>query len=421
MNLILFFLSFLLNANSCDNNILNLAKNLEKNSQNNLQNISNELNKLDILFSSTCFKNLKDNEVTSLFDIFYKVSYKNERGVEILRKFFFEKYRRKLLSESDKNYYKQIILINRDFVKARELISYFPDILKLPKKIEEPNSNEINYLVYDIKDLDEMVIKKLEIENGKHIVIVSAFSCGFSEKLLDDIFTDEKLRKIFNDYGIILFNDFSPQSLLFTKLHYAFKDIYLIYKEKSFKDFKLNVFPSIYFIKDGKIIKQIEGNSENLLEEFKKIALDNGYNDYLNTNKYFFYEKCKLLSENKTLISQDKWINFLGDIEVYRGVIKRFDLDFVVKNFTDDTAKICIYSQLTPLSKEKKQIAAQNSFKIQEFKKYFKDNDYIKIIESLSINRGKILGLEKNFSIIINLPEKNKKYILCELFGDCGK
>ncbi|MEW5950322.1 MAG: hypothetical protein AB1637_00345 [Elusimicrobiota bacterium] len=374
---------------------------------------------LNFEFSEKCISGFNDEEIDALFDTFYNISRQNETYIDFLKKLFDEKIKRKILKKEDKLSYKQILLDNRDFSKIRELLISFPGMIYLPKNIEIPENEETDGLVYDLKDYDNLAIKKIDISQYKKILIVSAFSCNFSERVLDLIFSDNEAEKIVRKYGVILFNDFSLDSLFYTKLHYAFGEIYLIYKEKNFKLLDLKTYPSIYFMDKGKVVYSIKENSIDFLEKFKKVAFENGFiiNKIENRN-FFHYDGCKsgMLSEILSFLSKKDFIEFSDNIEISRGIINKFDFKIINENHERNIDKICIYDSLTPLSIKK---TKSGSMKLKDIRKFFNEENYLKVIKSLNISKGKIVGMESNFSLILNLPEKDKKYLMCELFGDC--
>ena len=155
------------------------------------------------------------------------------------------------------------------FSKAKELQKKYPDIIKedIPEVIEDTSVIKNKYKLYEVLD-DGKVLKltSIQIEKGTKIIIFANPYCEFAKKALSLILSDENLRKYFEENGLLIFpintsiseissiSEWNKNNKLKWFVHSSRNDL-----SKDWENFDITQSPNFYFLKDGKIVFQING------------------------------------------------------------------------------------------------------------------------------------------------------------------
>ncbi|MCU4491430.1 hypothetical protein KTI63_02985 [Acinetobacter guillouiae] len=187
---------------------------------------------------------------------------------------------------SEQNYqdYYSVLIASRDLEQAKIFAESHPKVIleKLPEFHEIEGLDIQQPMLLTIDDSEKVTIKNLKLNVPQQIIIISHPQCHFSANVAEAIFSKPEMSKIFAQHAIWI----APQdrTLDTERIHewntqnksLAKQDI--IYKKKQLPQLEMWDTPTLYFLKDGKVIDHFsgwpkEGNWGRLEQGLKKIGL----------------------------------------------------------------------------------------------------------------------------------------------------
>ncbi|PJA16221.1 MAG: hypothetical protein CO113_14870 [Elusimicrobia bacterium CG_4_9_14_3_um_filter_62_55] len=191
----------------------------------------------------------------------------NRRFVDFQRNTLDELVRRDNVSEHDlRKMYKAYVgarlfdraaRLHEDFPHVR-----FPFIPKVTPGIATASAGSNN--VFEVTDAGKTArLRGLDLAHGPRIVMVMWTGCAVSERALDDILDDARLRPLFRDHGVLLTQRFDSIGVHNWQERFDFSNVYVARDANDFPDFDFLTSPHFYFLKDGKVVYDFDGWKEN--------------------------------------------------------------------------------------------------------------------------------------------------------------
>lgn len=240
-------------------------------------------------FSAEKVKQYSDAELTRLYEALSSITFffpEYDSHVAMQEKTFQEKVARHIHNERDTKDMYKTYLGARMFGKAREIKKRFPGIklFSMPKNIISNNpAGAAPWRVYNVLDEGKTIeLKALPLDRGARVVMVMLPGCAMGETAMEEIMAAPDLAPAFRKYGTVITNRFNAESVALWKNHFNFPEVYLAYKASDFHGFDFHSSPHFYFLRDGKIVSQLEGwgganrkeeNRSNLLKGFQGISV----------------------------------------------------------------------------------------------------------------------------------------------------
>lgn len=259
-------LVFLVNANSFEGNYSKILEEIKKNEKKPVKDeimlLANHLLE-DIEKNSLSVKS--NEELNDGYIAFRKASLyfpDEEKFTLAMKKFFYERYKRNLTSDEDKEDMFYHFLESRMFKEADIFCQEFKlKCEELPKKVKSKNSHKTKGRVIELmsKNINEIIVKNIDFEKGSKVVIVFSPTCSVTLRALSKIVSDERISKIFRVNSIFLTRKYLPMELLNFKNEHKMENVYIVFKSSDFPDFYFYFYPHFYFIKNGKILYEFKG------------------------------------------------------------------------------------------------------------------------------------------------------------------
>ncbi len=240
-------------------------------------------------FSAKKIKQYSDAELTQLCEALSNITFyfpEYESHVLMQEKVFQEKVARHIQNDHDITDVFKAFIGARMFEKAAAIKKQFPAIKRfsMPEKIISDNpTGAARWRVYTVPDSGKTIeLKALPLDKGPRVVMVMLPGCAMGEAAMEEIMAASDLAPAFRKYGTVLTNRVNAESVALWKSHFKFPEVYLAYRASDFPGFDFHISPHFYFLKDGKIISQLEGwggpnhreeNKNNLLKAFQGISI----------------------------------------------------------------------------------------------------------------------------------------------------
>lgn len=379
----------------------------------------------NIKIDDNFLSDLSDKEIDKGISALHSLCYTDNFKLDLLEKLYYESKKRgrdKLYKDTLRRTYLEL----REFDKFKKFLKENGDIENdiLNMHIDDVKNRKLEYLAYDINDLKEAKLVNLALDKGKHIILILAFSCGRAERFMDTIVNDKEAFKIFRKNGKVVTLDFSPSSLLFLKLHYGFKNAYIAYNYKSFKNFNLDLSPGLYFIDNGKIVYYNVGFNKDSGDMFIKKAKEHGMivkreevfkNDYPSWVKYS--DRLEGIGDYLVKIPEEERINFLETMKVKRGVVSSFDYDVLMKYYKGEEF-IEIFNLFKPFQIILDKYENVEGKTLKDILSSLSQDERGKFLQSLQISKGLIRGATY-FTPVMEMDNEHQRESKCSIFGNC--
>ena len=211
-----------------------------------------------------------DEELQLLYGALRKTAFyspDNEQYVARQELTFNEKVRRGKAEEEDVERMVSAFLSARMFSQARELKSRYPkmELPEIPDNIL-PGSQPPTALwqAYAVSDGGKAIeLKSLPFSAGPKIVVVISPGCGAMQSAMTNILADLELAPIFRANAVMITRRSDFAGVEEVKKQFNFPEVYVIRKSADFPGIWQQFSPYFYFLKDGKILHELRGWSDD--------------------------------------------------------------------------------------------------------------------------------------------------------------
>lgn len=238
-------------------------------------------------FTSNRLSRLSDAQLKDIYNTLHQISIYIEDAPPVypMEQVFNEMARRKIESIPDvEDLYKQYLVAHL-FDKARELTTTYAiqGAAKVPEVIKTQAQVGSSARVFDVSDdAKTLELKSFPAETGPRLVMTVSPVCGPSGRADAAIESDPLLKRLVNDHAIRVTAPGEMRYLegisQWNRTHPQAKE-YVAYKPSDWPGIDLGETPIFYFLKDGKVIKQVTGwpsddQKQELLKGFAAIGIE---------------------------------------------------------------------------------------------------------------------------------------------------
>ena len=251
-----------------------------KHDNNAINRLSSLINAEDL--SQKRMSRYSDEAVNVIYDALLNIALyqpDEERYAVRLESAFKEKVRRGKYSGDNIERMFNVFVMSGLFNKAIALRQEFPDqsLPEVPEIIAGAGLESADWGVFKV--LEQGKKAKLESlpKSGQKIIMVMRPGCEFAGMAADAIFADPGLGPVFRSNGFILTRKFEPVDVAAIKKQFNFDAVYIARKSSDFPGFSLlRISPTFYFTKDGKILEEFSGWSNDDGGEYAKNKIRKG-------------------------------------------------------------------------------------------------------------------------------------------------
>lgn len=211
-----------------------------------------------------------DEELQLLYGALRKTAFyspDNEQYVARQELTFNEKVRRGKAEEEDVERMVSAFLSARMFSQARELKSRHPkmELPEIPDNILPGNQPPTAlWQAYAVSDGGKTIeSKSLPFSAGPKIVVVISPGCGAMQSAMTNILADLELAPIFRANAVMITRRSDFAGVEEVKKQFNFPEVYVIRKSADFPGIWQQFSPYFYFLKDGKILHELRGWSDD--------------------------------------------------------------------------------------------------------------------------------------------------------------
>ena len=223
-----------------------------------------------------------DEAVNVIYDALLNIALyqpDEERYAVRLESAFKEKVRRGKYSGDNIERMFNVFVMSGLFNKAIALRQEFPDqsLPEVPEIIAGAGLESADWWVFKV--LEQGKKAKLESlpKGGQKIIMVMRPGCEFAGMAADAIFADPELGPVFRSNGLMLTRKFEPADVEAIKKQFNYDAVYIARKSSDFPGFSLlRISPTFYFTKDGKILDEFSGWSNDDGGEYAKNKIRKG-------------------------------------------------------------------------------------------------------------------------------------------------
>lgn len=211
-----------------------------------------------------------DEELRFLYSALRKTAFYSPDDEEYVARqemVFNEKVRRGKAEEEDVERMVSAFLSARMFERARSLKSKYPkiELPDIPEIIITGNAPQSTlWQAYAVSNEGKTIeLKALPLSLGPKIVVVMSPGCGAMESAMKSVLSDLELAPFFRANGVMITrrSDFAATEAVGKQFN--FQEIYVVRKSGDFPGLWLQFSPYFYFLKDGKILYELRGWSDD--------------------------------------------------------------------------------------------------------------------------------------------------------------
>lgn len=213
--------------------------------------------------SSDRLRNYSDETLNLLFATLRKISFYSpdeENYALRLERVVQERVRRGKYAGEDVEKLFDAFVLSGLFDKAAALRQKFPSLPEVPEIISGEKSLAEGWRIYKVSEQGKKAELQPLSKSGQRMIMVMRPGCEFAEMAAEAIFADPELGPVFRANGLMLTRKFDPAGVAAIEQKFNFDAVYIARKSSDFTGFSLmRISPTFYFIKDGKILDEFSG------------------------------------------------------------------------------------------------------------------------------------------------------------------